>query len=291
MGPWRVNGFTSQIAKVVALSAIVGLSIASWRVVSAAEIQVPDAVKTAGVLRMGLSNALPPLQFKDPETGEFRGMNVDIGREIAARLGVKAEFNEMLFAQYIPSLQTGRIDIIMGGLSDLPERHSIMEMVDYFRDFYQVYALSNSQLKELSDLCGKRAGAIRSTVWYKVMLAKSESDCVQKGMPAVKLIGTESTPDTRLQLTQGRIDAALQGFVEVPYMIAESKGLYKTIGEPFAPEFKAIGVRKGDVALRDAIADALDAMIKDGTYAKILARYQLSKLAISEVYLNSEPRK
>lgn len=73
-------------------------------------IPLPDAIRTAGVVRIGIEATYPPMAYKDPATNERRGFNVDLVTEIAKVLGLRIQWEEMAFAQLIPALTTNRID-------------------------------------------------------------------------------------------------------------------------------------------------------------------------------------
>src|SRR3546814_1362435 len=80
-------------------------------------------------------------------------------------MGVKVEWQEIAFAQMLPSLQTGRVDLVMAGMSDLPTRRELQDFVDYLKTGAQFYTtVANAkEIKSTADLCGKKVGASRST--------------------------------------------------------------------------------------------------------------------------------
>src|SRR3954471_13834902 len=80
--------------------------------------RVPEKYRQAGKLVVGTSPTYPPLEFKDPATLELKGLDIDLGVEIARRLGLKVEWREQSFDQLINSLDTGRIDMGASGITD-----------------------------------------------------------------------------------------------------------------------------------------------------------------------------
>ena len=90
------------------------------------------------------------------------------------------------------------------------------------------------------------------------------------------MVGTEGSGDARTQLKQGRIDAAVQGSETLPYVMGQEPGAYATVGAAFGTQYTGIAVAKTDAALRDALVTALDALIADGSYKALLAKWQLS---------------
>ena len=107
------------------------LGIAAAFAVAAAEL--PDRIKKAGKIVIATQPNYPPIAYKDPATNQLTGFDIDLGEAIAKELGVKVEWQETAFAQMISSLQTGRVDIAMAGMSDLPARREVVDFVDYMK--------------------------------------------------------------------------------------------------------------------------------------------------------------
>lgn len=252
-------------------------AVAALAVTSASAQTVPDRIKQAGKVIIGTNNNYPPIIFKDPATNELQGVDIDLGRAIAKELGVEAEFQEIAFAQMLPSLQTARIDMAMAGISDLPERRDIADFVDYMKSGAQFYTSTTlaGEIKTPDDLCGKTVGASRSTNWPKQIGEWSDANCVAKGKPAINVVGTEGSADARTQLKTQRLQAAAQGNETLPYFQQLEPDTYVAIGLPFTESLVGIPVLKSDPQLRDAVKAAIEKLQADGTYDQILAKYGL----------------
>ena len=100
----------------------------------------------------------------------------------------------------------------------------------------------------------------------------SAANCEAKGLPAVKIVGTEGSADARAQLKQGRVDGAVQGSETLPYLLSLEKDTYTVVGEPFTAVYQGIGFAKKDTELRDAYAAALKALMASGEYKTIFAK-------------------
>lgn len=246
---------------------------------------LPARIKEAGKIVIGTNNNYPPIIFKDPATNELQGFDIDLGKAIAKQLGVEAEFQEIAFAQMLPSLQTGRIDMVMAGMSDTPARRDIADFVDYMKSgaqFYTITALAD-QIKSTEDLCGKTVGASRSTNWPQQIGEWSDKNCVAKGKPAITVVGTEGSADARTQLKTQRLQAAAQGNETLPYFQKLEPDTYVPIGEAFTESLVGIPVLKSEPQLRDAVKAAVEKLQADGTYDQILAKYglQANKLPVA----------
>ncbi|QCI68449.1 ABC transporter substrate-binding protein [Phreatobacter stygius] len=252
--------------------------------------ELPAQVKQSGVIRISVNAIYPPMEYRDPATNRLVGLDIDLGEALAAKLGVRIEWSESAFEQLIPGLQTGRADLILSGLSDLPARRETMDFIDYLKSGAQFYTLAASPLATPEDVCGKRVGTSRSTSFPDQIRRWSAENCEAKGRPAITVVPAESTADARAQLKQGRIDAAVQGSETVPYAMSLDPGVFKPIGTSFTVNYQGIAFRKADTAFRDAIAEALVALIKDGTYQQILAKWNLPGNAVAGLIMNGEAR-
>ncbi|WP_034850343.1 ABC transporter substrate-binding protein [Inquilinus limosus] len=270
----------TRIALLAALAATTALAA-----VPADAQDLPARIKQAGKIIVGTNNNYPPIIFKDPATNELQGVDIDLARAIAKQLGVEVEFQEIAFAQMLPSLQTGRIDIVMAGMSDTPARRDIADFVDYMKSgaqFYTITALAG-EIKSTDDLCGKTVGASRSTNWPQQIGEWSDANCVAKGKPAITVVGTEGSADARTQLKTQRLQAAAQGNETLPYFQTLEPDTYVPIGEAFTESLVGIPVLKSEPQLRDAVKAAVEKLQADGTYDQILAKYglQANKLPVA----------
>jgi polar amino acid transport system substrate-binding protein len=273
---------TIALTATAVLSALI--SVSSW---AADTHELPKTIKEQGVIKAGIMPNYPPMDFKDPATGQLTGVDYDLGTEIAKRLGIKIEWQETAFEQMVSGLATNRLDIVLSGMTDTPERQKTVDFVDYFSTGPQFYTLeSQKDLKEPSDLCGKKVGTSRRTT-FPVEIAKwSDINCVAKGKTAITVVGTEGSADARAQLRQARLDAAVQGSETLPYIQGQEPGVFKVLGGTLARQLTGLGVAKNNPQLSAAIIATLNDMIKDGSYAKILDKWQLKDGAVAEATLN-----
>ena len=252
--------------------------------------EVPEAIRKAGVLHLSVNAIYPPMEYKDTASDKLVGLDIDLADAIAAKLGLAIVWQESAFEQLIPSLQTGRSDFILSGLTDLPARRETMDFVDTMRTGAQFYTLTANAAKVPTDLCGKRVGTSRSTAFPAQIQAWSAANCEAAGKPAIEVVPAESTADARGQLKQSRIDAAVQGAETIPYAMSLEPGVFRVIGAPISTLYQGIAFRKADTSFRDAVSDVFAGLIADGTYAKILAKWELSGNAVAGPMLNGDKR-
>ena len=246
-------------------------------------------VKQAGKLVIATMPNYPPITYKDPATNKLTGFDVDLGEAIAAELGVKVEWQEIQFAQMLPSLQTERVDTALAGMSDTSARREIVDFVDYMVSGTQFYtgARQSATIKTATDLCGKKVGGSRSTNNPQRIAEWSAVNCEGKGKPAIEVVGTEGSVDARNQLKTMRIDAAVQGNETLPYFQAMEPNTYVLLGDPLTEEITGLPVLKSKVELRDGIKAAMDNLVKNGTYAKLLEKYGLARNGVKDIKINA----
>ena len=177
-------------------------------------------------------------------------MDVDLAEAVAAKLGVKIEWQETAFEQMLPALQTGRVDAIMSGMRIAPTgmRRRASSTTASGPQFFAL-ASRAADFKDMQSLCGKSVGASRRTVVPVDEIEKwSAAHCA--AVP-IKVVGTEGSGDARTQLRQGRIDAAVQGSETLPYVMGQEPNTYVVVGEPIGgSQLTGMAVGKDDAKLQ-----------------------------------------
>ncbi|PQV46735.1 ABC transporter substrate-binding protein [Paraburkholderia sp. BL21I4N1] len=231
----------------------------------------------------------PPFEYKDPATDKLMGFDVDLGEALAAKLGVKLEWQETNFDQMMSALTTRRVDVILSGMTDLPARRGMVNFLDYITTGPQFYTTKAraGEFPNMEALCGKTVGTSRRTSFVDDTTKWSNEHCVKAGKPAVKVVGTDGSSDARMQLRQNRIDAAVQGGETLPYQNSIEQNAYAPIGQPFLSQYTAIGMAKDNAALNAALTQAFNQLVAEGTYQKILAKWGLQQHAVAKAQINA----
>lgn len=265
-------------------------------IVAATAVQaegLPDRIKSAGKVVVANQPNYPPMEYKDPATNTLMGVDIDLGVALAKQLGTTVEWADIGFEQMISSLETGRVDLIHSGMSDLPKRRDTLDFVDYMKSGAQFYtsAARAQEFKTPADFCGKTVGMSRRTSFPDETAKWSAANCEAKGLPAIKVVGTEGSADARAQLKQGRVDGAVQGSETLPYLMTLEKNTYAIVGEPITAVYQGIAFSKKDPALRDAYAGALKAIMASGEYKAVFAKHGLEGTMLDGIYINGEAAK
>jgi polar amino acid transport system substrate-binding protein len=243
-------------------------------------------------LPVGIYPSYPPLDMRDPVSGELKGFDIELGQLLAVRLGVGFDLQETAFAQLVASVQTGRIKLFFNGMNDTAPRRELISFVDYLRSGTQfmVRAADATAYPDSSALCGKKVAGSRGTNLPGQIGSLSHVLCEMLGKPAIIFLGADNNIDARSQLKQERADAMAQDSLTIPYIQAQEPGVYSTVDEPFDMTIMGIGVDKTDIALQASLAKALQATLDDGSYAALLKKWGLpASSAIPRVTINGAP--
>ncbi|WP_215786289.1 ABC transporter substrate-binding protein [Pantoea dispersa] len=264
-----------------AISAALLLQSSAW-----AEIAVPASIKEKG-LTVAIMPNYPPMDFKDPATNQLSGVDYELGQAIGEKLGVKVNWQEIAFEQMVNAVVTKRVDLVMSGMTDTKERQKVVNFIDYFKTGPQFYTLAaRSDINSATDLCGKKVGTSRRTTFPQEIATWSKAHCEAAGKPAIIVVGAEGTADARTQLRQRRLDGAVQGSETLPYIMNLEKGTFKPLDKAFSFQYTGMALGKNAGELTTAIQAAINAMIADGSYQKILSKWGLSDNGIAEATVN-----
>jgi polar amino acid transport system substrate-binding protein len=248
--------------------------------------QVPAKYKSKGTLIVGTEAQYAPNEFIGPDGHTIIGMDADLVSAIAGVMGLKASFVNSTFEAIIPGLAAGRYDLGASSFTDTKEREKTVDFVTYFTAGISFYAKAsvNPGVKTVADLCGK-AVAVEKGTTEQEEATKQSGKCTKEGKKAVTVLTFPGQNPVNLAIISGR--AAL-GMVDSPvaaYQIKQTGGQLKLVGESygFAPYGLAIPKHSG---LTAPVLAALKALMADGTYTQILAKWGIQSGAITSPKIN-----
>lgn len=244
---------------------------------------------TDGEIRILTNPIYPPMEFVNPDSGTLDGFDIDLANAIAKKLNLTTVFVTSAFQELQSGLQTGRADMIISGMSDNVKRQGSMDFVDYLTSGPILFTTKANaeQYKQTVDLCGKTVAGSRSTTFGDNVKDWSAANCEAKGKPAIAFEGTADSNAARLGMKQGRYDAVVQGIETIAYQMRLEPDTFTLVGDPLlSNDTFGMGFKKDNTALRDAIAGAFDAVIKDGTYEEILKKWGLVHNAVPKAVIN-----
>lgn len=225
-------------------------------------------IKEKGEFVVGLDDNYPPAGFRD-QAGELVGFDIDLAKEAAKRLGVKAVFKPVQWDGVLLNLKSGDIDLIWNALGITPERQKEIGFTDsYMTDRNIIVVQSGSPIKSKEDLEGKIIG---------LQLGSTAEPAVNKDPIASKIkeIRKYESPTVALMdLEAGRINAVVTNEMNARYLITTEKTAdkYTIFTEEqgdFGKEPFGVGIRLEDKTFLAELNRVLNEMKADGTAAKI----------------------
>jgi polar amino acid transport system substrate-binding protein len=228
-----------------------------------------------GQLQFCSDISTPPLESYGPGH-EPQGSDIDIGSEIAKRLGLKAVWKNTAFAGIIPALQARNCDAVLSQLFDKPERRKVVDFVDYMRSGQALLVPKGNPrgVRGLADLCGKKVASETGTTIADLLRAQSKR-CTGAGKPAVTVRLFLRDSDALQQLGLKQVDVYGTTTETVAFVTSKQPDTFEVAGKPFGEILCGIATRKGNARLHDAIAKAFASMQADGTYKRILGKWNL----------------
>ncbi len=248
---------------------------------SAPAASIPGLV-TPGTITFGTNFGYPPMEYFAGQGGTIQtGADVEIGQGIASRLHLKAFFfNVTDFGVIITGLQTHRWDVILSSLNETPARAKVLNFVPYMNVGQSILVRKGNpeNIHILADLSGKSVAAQVNTVEVDSVRIENKTLLAQHKAPITLATFPEDTTATQ-GLATGRFDAVLDDYPVAVYDAKVRPAIFQVTGQQFGATPYAMAFRKSDTTLQTAVAGALQAMRKDGSYAKILKKYNLSQAA------------
>ena len=248
------------------LAVVMMLGVASFAF--AAETNSLEAVKAAGVLRVGVDSAFAPMTFKD-ETGAYTGYDVALATAVAAKLGVTVEFVEVDWANLAAALTDGTVDVIWSGMSINAERQAALTVSEAYLESNTVLRVHKEVAGFIEDLKGKKV-AVQTGSFAEELLCEQYSELSAE----MEILGAVDNDAAIADLIAGNVDAVMVDSIYANYQIATNEALadYILIEDLYA-DLYGIAAAKGDYMLIGAIEEALFALAQDGTIAAIDAEW------------------
>jgi polar amino acid transport system substrate-binding protein len=246
----------------VSLSLALGLALAAGAPSLAQDLPpVPEAIKKQGLLRVGVKCDYPPDGYLDAQ-GKPQGVEVSLAKQIAAyAFGSpdKVELVCVTAANRIPSLQGGKIDLILATLGVSAERAQVIDFSDnYAWGGSDVLVPKDSAIKSLTDFAGKNV---------IVMKGAWQIGWFEKNVPSANLLKLDGISDGLQALLQKRADGFAHD-LDVLRPIAKKNSDVKLVGEIYQLGYRAAGIRKGEKDWVDYVNAAVAQAKRDGLIAK-----------------------
>jgi polar amino acid transport system substrate-binding protein len=223
-------------------------------------------------VRIAMDATYPPFESLDP-SGQIVGFDKDVGDALCERMKVKCEFTNVAWEGIIPGLLANKYDAILSSMSITEERK---QQIDFTSKIYNtppaIAVPKDSTLKGVTpeDLQGITIGAQTST---------THANYAQEKLPGAELKIYPSPDEYKLDLSNGRLDAAIDDVVVLDEWVKSDAGACCKILGTLTPdpiingEGAGIGLRKEDTDLKEMFNKAIEEIRADGTYKTINEKY------------------
>jgi len=250
---------------------------------------LPADIQAAKEIKVGSDVSYAPIEFFKEGTQQVDGLDYDLGQAIGDKLGVKVTFVNTTFDGLFPALQAKRFDMIMSAMTDKKSRQETDDFVDYFTSGTAILVPKGNpkKINSLDDLCGKTVALEKGTTQADVADSQSQK-CESNGKTKVNVLKLDKDTDALQQLKIGRSDADMNDFPVAAYN-AQTSGNgndFDVAGAQFESAPYGVAVPKANPQLRDAVQAALKAVIADGTYDRILAKWHVGDGALKTTEIN-----
>lgn len=246
---------------------------------------LPADIVEQGKINVAVDIPFPPMAMYDDKNREI-GFDPELARLLGQKLEIDVSLNKQAFDSVIPSLQANKNDIIMSGMNDTPERQATLSFVDYTHGGFAIAVKKGNpeNITTQKDLCGKTVSVQKATV---------QGDLLRSMNCGVNVMELPNDLDAQTALRAGKSQAYAADAVVTEYVVATTDDgkAFEVVRDPknpagFNPVYSGIGILKGDKELIEAVRQAMQALIDEGTYEKVLERNKIAAYAVDSAEVN-----
>jgi polar amino acid transport system substrate-binding protein len=249
--------------------------------------KVPNTIKSDGKLLIGTDPTYAPNEFLDTDGKTVIGFNVDLFNAVAAKLGLQTGWQPSKFADIIPGVQSGKYEIGVSSFTINDERKQQVNMISYFSAGTQWGTKKGNPAGIQPDnACGKKVAVQTATVQETEDLPQRNKDCEGAGNPAITIDSYQDQGQATAAVVSGKDDAMLADSPVVAYAVKQTNGQLELLGDIYDAAPYGYVVEKDQADFGQAVADAVRALITDGTYKTILEKWGVQAGAIDSPALN-----
>jgi polar amino acid transport system substrate-binding protein len=233
-----------------------------------------DDIKARGYVRIGVSLGGEPIGFRDARN-EPVGYDVDVARQLAAKIGVPVKFSDVSSDARISMLMSHQLDLVVANVSITPQRARVVAFSNpYNTAGLRVIVQKASGIKALADLTGKRVVVGRGTI---------AATFLKQSAPGANVVFTDNfAPDGVLLLQQKRVDAGIEDASLLDYLASKDPQL-ATLPGMYANTPIGIAMAKGDPALLAFVNQFVAGYIQSGAYAANYKKWWGPQVAVPKL--------
>jgi polar amino acid transport system substrate-binding protein len=246
--------------------------------------KVPAAIKSKGTIVIGTDSTYAPSEFLAADGKTVVGFDVDLFDAVAAKLGLKTQWQSAQFDSIIPGVTSGKYDIGVSSFTINADRMKQVTMVSYFSAGTQ-WAQQAGGSVDPNNACGKKVAVQKATVQVDDITARSKA-CTTAGKPAIHIDQFQAQSDATNAVVTGKDDAMLADSPVSAYAVQKTNGKLALLGDIYESAPYGYVLPKSETDFGAAIASAVQELITDGTYNKILTKWGVQAGAITNPTVN-----
>ena len=249
--------------------------------------KVPDAIKSDGKVLIGTDASYAPNEFLDTDGKTVIGWDVELFNAVAAKLGLKTEWQSATFDAIIPGVQSGKYEMGISSFTINDERKQQVNMVSYFSAGTQWGTKTgNPNGVQPDGACGKKVAVQTNTVQDTEDLPKRQEACKSAGKPEITVDRYQRQDQATAAVVSGKDDAMLADSPVLAYAVKQTNGQLELLGDIYDAAPYGYVIEKDQTEFAQAVADAVQALITDGTYKTILDKWGVGAGAIDNPAVN-----
>ena len=249
--------------------------------------KLPESIKSAGVIKIGTDATYAPNEFLAGDGKTVQGMDVDVFNAVAAKFGVKTEWNPADFGSIINGVNGNKYDMGISSFTINDERMKQVNMVSYFKAGSQwATATGNPKGVDPENACGKNIAVQSNTTQELDDLPVRQKKC---GSNKINVLSLKDQSQATAAVVSGKADAMLADSPVVAYAVKQSGGKLEPLGDIYEAAPYGYVVPKDQTEFAEAIVEALKEIEKDGAYKAALEKWGVEQGAISDFAVNPSP--
>lgn len=268
-------------------SAIQPTDISSVAKDDAIAAMLPESITEDGKLTVGMDTSYAPAEFLDEDGKTAMGFDVDLAKALGKVFGLETEPVTSTFDSIIPSVGS-KYDLGISSFTITKERAKSVDFVSYLNNGNAyIVRKGNPTNVDIKNLCGKTV-AVQSGTTQEEDVRKASEQCKTDGKDEVNVLSYKQMTDMTTAVVTGKADASYSGVAGNGYAVRRSDGQLEIDGGNIDGALEGIVIRKGDSQTAEAVRAAVQKLIDDGTYIKILTNWGSEVGAIKTAEINPE---
>jgi polar amino acid transport system substrate-binding protein len=246
--------------------------------------KLPESIKSAGVIKIGTDPTYAPSEFLAADGKTVEGFDVDLFNQVAAKFGVKTQWEPSKFGSIITGVTGKKYDMGISSFTINPDRLKQVDMVKYFNAGTQwATQKGNPKGVDPDNACGKNIAVQTGTVQETDDLAARQKKC---GSNKINVLSYDSQAQATSAVVTGKADAMLSDSPVVAYAVLQTGGKLEALGDIYDAAPYGYVLPKGETEFAQAIVEALKQLEKEGAYKGALEKWGVQQGAISDFTVN-----